>query len=425
MYGFLIVSLYQVPFEIFEFSGTFSKLMIVLLGILSLLSLIFEKNKFHLLPGILPLLIFISVTFIHSLLTSSTSAWISLVLPIFMGYILYILLINHQFTPKEFNGLLNFMFTTMLLQIVASVIKVVSWGVFEKSVGTIHYLAGGLNTILPLCFIAVVLSLFLIYKRKVYYLYLIPGFLFMAWAGDKRGIYFYLPVVLIMIYTFYSFYEKGKIGIRFLIRTFVLVVVPTALIFYLGVRMHPTLNRENDTWGKFDLEYVLDYATVYSTGYTQENLAGGRFASYNEILANFAGTKEIDKFLFGYGSDKVIGVKESEFYFFRETFNVSQSLALSGFTTFLISHGVLGIVALLFFFYSIIKTAFSIQKVKPQNRFHRALNFAAIIITLVYMLDFFTYSKSTITVYGTLVIFFFIHGISYRMFLTPSINAKK
>lgn len=342
-----------------------------------------------------------------------------------MGYIVYIIILNHQFTAKEFSRILNFMFATMLIQIVASVIKVVLWGVFEKSVGTIHFLAGGLNTILPLCFIAIVLSLFLIYKRKAYYLLLIPGFLFIAWAGDKRGIYFYLPVVLIMVYTLYSIYEKGSIGVVFLIRTFFLIVLPVAMIFYLGVRLQPTLNRENVTWGKFELEYVLDYASNYSTGYTPDNRAAGRVASYNEIVTIFADTKEIEIFLFGYGSDKVIGVTEAEFSFFRDSFNVSQSLALSGFTTYLISQGVLGVFALLFFFYSILRITFSIQKKKIQSRFHRALNFAAIIITLVYMLDFFTYSKSTITVYGTLVIFFFMHGISYRMFLTPSIIAKK
>jgi len=413
-YSFLIISLYQVPFELIDVSGTISKLLIVVTGLLTLLLVILERQnklRFPFLPAFVALVL---VTFLPSFFSSTVSTWLSLFLPVFVGYSTYLIIINHRFTENEYKNISKFMFITMLMQIVASIMKVVFWGVNEKSAGTIHFLAGGLNTILPLVFIAIVISLYLIYKRSSFFLFLVPGFLFMAWAGDKRGIYFYLPVVSIVMYTLYSMYERGKLDFSFYARTFFFVIIPVMIIFYFGVRLQPTLNRENIFWGSFDIDYVMDYASDYSTRYNAENQASGRFASYIEIIDNFMNNKDVDQLFFGYGSSSVIGVTEEEFRFFKNTFNVSQTLGLSGFTTYLIAHGILGVSLLMIFLGSIIKRTFKIHKAIVHDKMQRALNFGTLIVSIIYLMDFFTYSKSTITVYGTMVIFFYLHGTNHR-----------
>jgi hypothetical protein len=97
-------------------------------------------------------------------------------------------------------------------------------------------------------------------KRKdwLYVLMLIA----IGFASNKRAIWFIMPVFIFM----FSYYVPRKMkASNFL---YFLPIIP--IIFYLGVRLSPTLNKEGKIGGSFEWQYVLKYAQRYNFGKTSE-----------------------------------------------------------------------------------------------------------------------------------------------------------
>jgi hypothetical protein len=86
--------------------------------------------------------------------------------------------------------------------------------------------------------------------------------LIIGFASMKRAVWFIMPVVILL----FMYYVPRKLkASNFL---YLIPVIP--IIFYLGVRLSPTLNSEGRIGGPFDLKYVLDYTQKYSFGKTSE-----------------------------------------------------------------------------------------------------------------------------------------------------------
>lgn len=163
--------------------------------------------------------------------------------------------------PGFLVNLRELFFQLLTIQIVLSVVKVLTLGLQESTVGSISYIGGGQATMVPvLGFILVWLTKKGEFTRKDWrYIILL---IFIAFASVKRAIWFIMPAMIVL----FMFYIPRKIKTRHLI--YVLPIVP--LLFYAGVRLNPTLNREGKIGGSFDLQYVLDYSQEYSFGQSTE-----------------------------------------------------------------------------------------------------------------------------------------------------------
>jgi hypothetical protein len=157
---------------------------------------------------------------------------------------------------------LNTLFINLLtIQIILSFVKIPTIGLQETIVGSISYLGGGIATVIP------VLGFILLWlnrqgeirRRDWRYIILL---IFIAFASLKRAIWFIMPVIIII----FMYYIPRKIKVSHLL--YVLPLIP--LIFYAGVRLNPTLNKEGKIGGSFDLQYVLDYTQKYSFGKSSE-----------------------------------------------------------------------------------------------------------------------------------------------------------
>jgi hypothetical protein len=131
----------------------------------------------------------------------------------------------------------------------------------ESTVGSTAYQGGGQAAILPvLGFVLIWLNKQGNLKRKDWiYIFLL---IFIAFASLKRAIWFIMPAIILL----FMYYIPRKVTGRKLL--FVLPLVP--LIFYIGIRLSPTLNKENKIWGSFDLQFVMDYSQNYNFGKTTQ-----------------------------------------------------------------------------------------------------------------------------------------------------------
>jgi len=163
--------------------------------------------------------------------------------------------------PGFFISLKELFFTLLTIQVILSIIKIPTLGIQESFVGSLSFIGGGPAAMVP------VLGFILIWLHKkgdikgkdwVYILLLI----FIAFASLKRAIWFMMPIFIIL----FMYYVPRKLKSSHLL--YAIPLIP--LIFYAGVRLNPTLNREGKLGGSFDLNYVLNYTQVYSFGKTSE-----------------------------------------------------------------------------------------------------------------------------------------------------------
>lgn len=163
--------------------------------------------------------------------------------------------------PDSYEDLKFLFFSLLTIQIILSVLKIIFIGLQESTVGSISYIGGGQATMIPvLGFILVWLDRKGEISRKDWrYILLL---IFIAFASVKRAIWFIMPTMILL----FMYYIPQKVKTKHII--YVLPLVP--LIFYAGVRLNPTLNKEGRIGGSFDLNYVLKYSQNYNFGKSGE-----------------------------------------------------------------------------------------------------------------------------------------------------------
>ena len=212
------------------------------------------------------LLIFIafSISFLYSAIVNGDyftlvfSQYGKYVTPVCLFFIFTRILIKN---PGTFIGLKDLFFSLLTIQILLSAVKIFTIGLQETTVGSTAYVGGGLAAVLPVFgFILVWLNRNGNIKRKDWiYIFLL---MFIAFASLKRAIWFIMPAIIFL----FMYYVPGKMTVRKLM--YVTPLVP--LVFYIGIRLSPTLNKESKIWGSFDLQYVMDYSQNYNFGKTAE-----------------------------------------------------------------------------------------------------------------------------------------------------------
>jgi hypothetical protein len=223
------------------------------------LSLIKEKEK-RMLAGFF----LFSVSFLYSAVINEDyfnlvfSQYGKYVTPICVFFILNQIVSKR---PEELTIFRKLLFDLLTIQIILSFIKIFTIGLIESTVGSLANIGGGPAALLP------VLGFIILWQYKrgrfkwkdwLYVFFLV----FIGFASVKRAVWFIVPAIIFL----FDYYVGGRINIRRLL--YAAMVVP--LIFYLGVRLNPTLNKEGKIGGSFDVKYVLSYAQRYSFGKTSE-----------------------------------------------------------------------------------------------------------------------------------------------------------
>jgi hypothetical protein len=172
------------------------------------------------------------------------------------------------------------------------------------------------------------------------------GLAFIGFVSLKRAIWFIMPILMVLV-LFYI--PKQKIPLKVAILS--LFFVP--LVFYIGVRSNPTLNKEGTFGGSFDLNYVFDYAQNYMFGskdnkQTGQGRGGATLMVYNKLVSGVVTEKD----WLGYGLRFMYATDYAEFD--EMEFGINGKGAATGFFQTFVSNGYVGIVATIFFVLSLL-----------------------------------------------------------------------
>ena len=301
-------------------------------------------------------------------------------------------------------------------QILFSIYKLLFLGTSEAIAGTIHYSGGSYNTVFPLIAISMLISFYSFYKKNHTYLLFIIGFLFMAWVGEKRGIYFYFIILLLIHFLSVTRIKILKITSFF---RFLLIIPFVFLIIFYGVKYSPTLNPENIFGGSFSLDYIYNYAFNYSTQLDESGYAGGRISGINSIF-NSVISGDLLSLFFGSGPDMILGIGDDSVNILNK-YRLSQDIGINGWSTVLISLGFFGaIIAICLYFY-ILRFSF-INSFKEKDMYWKSLNYSLYLIMIVFFLDFFTYTRAFYHHIGLNIIIFYLFAINSLRYLSLKKN---
>ena len=389
---FIILCFCQGLFLYIGVSNIEFKFLIIAVGLMVFAILIATSNKWNRSDKIINyytfyLFIILISAFFNDSSIKDTMSYILYSLP---AIIVYLFIQKIPFSDHQIYKLNKLFFIIMIFQIAASVVKLFLFGTSEAIVGTIHYSAGSLNTLVPLVSIAMLLGFYLFYNRSRLYLLLMLGFIFMAWTGEKRGIYFYLIIVFAFSFISYN-YLTSKVKFSRILLFFISFLFLSSATLYFGAKYSPTLNPENVMGGSFDINHVYDYAIYYTTQVDQYGNAGGRISGLTSVF-NAVTKGELQSLIIGSGPGEILGKGNQNFATYTK-YNLSSMLGINGWSTALISLGFTGAILVVLFYWQIGKYAYSFTKIEKSN-YWKAIGFGTFIIVFIFFLDFFTYTRS-------------------------------
>jgi len=268
----------------------------------------------------------------------------------FIPFAAFLFLYTFHNNESFHRAISNTIYDLLLIQIILSFIKYFTIGLEESIVGSISQQGGATATSLP-----ILGFMFLWLKRngklkRNDWIFVI-GLIFIGFISLKRAIWFIMPIIIGL----FMFYVPGK---RLSFRLIILGLFAVPLIFYLGVRLSPTLNRENRMGGSFDLNYVLNYSKRYNYGEEDSDKKSGRGNAVAYIFDKISSNSISNTEWFGYGLRFMYTTDYTEF---RELdLGITNKGSATGIFQTMVASGFIGIVTLAFFALSML--------IKTQNK---------------------------------------------------------
>jgi hypothetical protein len=328
----------------------------------------------------------------------------------FFPFLIYHGLKGLKNKSQVFDRIAKFLVFIMIIQILLSIFKLISFQmVNEFIVGSMQLVGGGLAVVSPI----IGFILFWLYRRgdlNTKDWVIVLSFIFIALASAKRTPVILLPIFIFLVTTYIS---KG-IQIKSILKYGPLVL----LLFYFGVKTNYTLNPEGSTWGSFDINYVFRYVLNYYFG-TDEimNIGDTGMGRGGSILLIFNpakfGFNNYTEMLFGKNLVSVVSGDMGRFV--GGKYGVNHVGLMSAAPTMLYQLGYVGFVLYLSLILTIIGTI-------KHKRFKK-------IIIFWFLLDFLLYYNSTFLDNSMSVLMIFIIFYSNVVFqnngLSKNINTKK
>jgi len=267
---------------------------------------------------------------------------------------------------KTFDNLYGLFFYLIMIQVFMSIVKLLLLGIEEAIVGTISYTGGASATVLP------ILGYLIIWIRRNGKIaksdwLIIISLLIIPIASDKRAIWFMFPFALIVT----NYYIRN---IKLPIFSLFVSIMLVPIIFYVGLRLNPSLNPEHKIWGSFNIDYALNYSNEYTFGDQRFEDAHGRGAGLIVALSEAFDNLLLKQTVFGNGVNKVYEGDYLDFKF--QDLSIRNKASAGGAVRVLLAFGLFSMITLFYFGYSVIRTV--------ENR--RLLHFILIFFVWEYFL---------------------------------------
>lgn len=254
--------------------------------------------------------------------------------------------------PSYLYKVNNLVGELILIQVLSMVLKAwllkFSW--YEGMVGFFGMpQGGGAGTAFPLVALAWICinSNMEIHGWKQWLL--VIGLLFIGIMTGKRAVVVLFPIFFIL---FAIFVSRKKYS-----RRVITALIFAPVLFYVGIRLTPTLNPENKVWGSFDLDYALNYGSNYAMGEKDANgkteLGTGRVGA---DLLMWERIKDIDSYTpqswYGYGVKRIFSSNDFAHYYDRKyNFGINHRGSMTGFVMWYLAFGLIGLILFLLYYW--------------------------------------------------------------------------
>ena len=265
--------------------------------------------------------------------------------------------------------------------------------------------AGSLATIIPLITIAYIFSYYL-YRTNKKVLLLIPAFIFVAISCSKLGIVLYLLIILLILY---YIYEKSRFFSLKTIKSGTIFIIVSYLVLYTFVIMTPRANPDGVVGGRFDLAYALKFAETYTSRKNKEEmLVGVARKDAPMAVLNIMSKKGMLYVLLGFGPGDIVMSSYLEEYYdpLYEKYHLGYG-ARTGLIWTTMQIGVLGTFLYLLFQFILAGRVYHEYKISTDIQ-HKILLLATIGVSIIFFLDYFTYSASLIIQPAMALTYFYI-----------------
>lgn len=396
IFNYGIMRLLELPTELYK---VLAPLILVLLF---LNTFFFSKSKSF--PMLIAFILFLIISFISANVNSIPIFNYIYFLTYAIFPIIYFYIIANENDKRTIILIKKTFIILIILQLPVIFIKFLILGYSESgAIGTLGTEAGSLSAIFPL-FILIILYSYHLYSPRKKYIWLIIGYFLFGIIGGKRVLTIAFPVFLLT--TLLIRYKKAKQFLSFkLFKKIIVYSLFGFILFYFSVRIHPTFNPENTFWGSFDLGFLTDQIFSYTTTGKKKDdiprLEG--VALFSSKLYN----ENITEFLIGEGAGKLIASKFGQ----NKTANLIEEYygifygGRMGFVWIYMQVGILGLLLFIYFYLNL--NIYNKIKQHP-------LSLAFSILQILFIFDFFYYSKVFITFPLLNNMYFFIGAIIYK-----------
>ena len=255
----------------------------------------------------------------------------------FLFFISFFIVKRFVIYRSELNRQVNLIMYLLIIQGILAVIKFFIFGVLESLIGSIAYIGGAAGTVLPILGFAFVWTI-REGKLGMKDWLIILLLLFIGFGSMKRAIWFIMPVE---VFLFMHYIPRRRLTKRNLI--YIPIIF---LIFYMGLRLNPTLNPESDYWGKFDPDFAYKYAKDYSIGNEANNTEGsGRVGATLNLFKSLFQNSWNKNTLFGFGLKEIYVTTSAEFD--AEKYGINTKGSATGILQTYISGGITSMITTL------------------------------------------------------------------------------
>jgi len=293
------------------------------------------------------------------------------------AYLIFVLAYSHDWSINQVTEQFNFLKKLLIVQVLYAFFELfILRNPQEEVVGTIFINGGELATILPLVGLCFLFVDYLFYKKKMN-LVLSISLLLIGFASLKRGVIFYFPILIIILYVNFLSILGVHIAKKFL--SISIVVLSVFTIFIFSVSKNISLKGDSLTSG---ISNSTSYAIKYSNAQSHDGYFIGRTSSSLQVIQKTGenGLKDV----LGFGPSTLLG-KSGDFFFYNIDYGIV------GWSKEVISVGWLGMIFYFLLYFILIK------KIQSKKEFflRTILKKYYLMITsfyLVFLLCFFTYS---------------------------------
>ncbi|WDP90543.1 MAG: hypothetical protein HUN04_12920 [Desulfobacter sp.] len=223
---------------------------------------------------------------------------------VFRFYVFFLALANAGLSYSQLKKVNTLIIVIFLIQIPASIVKLVIYGQGEQAVGTYAMNDGAAPVIITLVSIGFAMAFYFYYKPRWRYILAAFAFISLSLIGEKRAIIFFLPL-LVMFTIFCGLMDAQTIKRTVPNFKFKLVLVSVLMVVLTTIgaaRLMRTLNPESKVGGSIDFNHIIIYAKDYTT-YRDPNskrYTAGRFSSTKQVISVLY-QKGPGRLVFGYG----------------------------------------------------------------------------------------------------------------------------